>query len=360
MSGTELERAAKAFRARFGREPSHAAAAPGRLNLIGEHTDYNEGFVLPLAIDRWVAAAVAPAPGACSRLHAADLDETVEADLTGPVQPVGGFADYLIGVAAELAGPHPRRNLDVVVLGSLPPGAGLASSAALEVAFARAVLATLGVQMEPRELARVCQRAEHACPGTPCGPMDQLVATHAVPGQVTLIDCRSLELLPLPLGDTEILVVDSGVRRTLADGGFAAVRERCAEAAAALHVPSLRDADRSLLGGLAPSLRGAAQHVIEENERTLLAAAALRASDAEALGELLLDGHASLRDNLGVSCAELDAIVDRAASLRSEGVLGARLTGAGFGGCALVACRPGTGDALAGRFSDFPTTFRAA
>jgi len=348
-----IERAAAAFRRRFGGDPRWAAVAPGRVNLIGEHVDYQGGSVLPMAIDRWAAVVAGPAGGGGSVLHALDLDETARADLSGPLRPGGGFADYLLGVAAEL-GPCP--NLDVVVAGTVPAGAGLSSSAAVEVAFAHVLLAAGGRSRDPVDLARLCRRAEHAFPGTPCGLMDQLAATCSRPGHALLIDCRSLAMVHVPVPDRlAVVIVDTGIRRALADGRFAEVLRRAEAAAAALGVACLREADLEAASRLDGPLRSVAEHVITEQERTLLAAAALKTGDLDALGALLLAAHASARDRLAVSCPELDAVVEHAAALRNEGVYGARLTGAGFGGCAVVLCEreaaTAVTDAIRSRFA---------
>ena len=238
----QIDAARKSFAAHFGRPPGYVAAAPGRVNLIGEHTDYNNGFVLPMAIDRWVvivADDAASAAGATSRLHAADLDDQVEVDLTAPLKPIGqSFADYLLGVFAGFAARGAAlRNLDLLLHSTVPPGAGLASSAAIEVATARLVEQFSPTRLEPVEIAQLCQRAEHGFAGTPCGIMDMLIAVSARHGCASLIDCRSLEVRPLPLPETAaILVVDTGVRHDLATSHYAQRRRVCAEAAARLGV----------------------------------------------------------------------------------------------------------------------------
>ena len=337
---------ADAFAGRFGRRPRFAAAAPGRVNLIGEHTDYNDGYVLPMAIEQHVVVVADRAAGDRSTLWAVDLDESVTVDLSAPLSPgPHRFANYLLGVAAGIARTHALPNLDVAVAGTVPRGAGLASSAAVEVAFATLLSELVGADLDPVELAKLCRRAEHEFVGTPCGIMDLLTATMARPGHALLIDCRSLDVRAIPLPAAEqvaILLADTTVRHDLADGAYAERRRRCADAAAGLGVGSLRDADLDMVSGstLAEIEQRAARHVICENQRVLRSAAALVTGDLELLGELMFDSHGSLRDLLDVSCPELDALVEIAAGLRGDGgVFGARMTGGGFGGCVVLVCR---------------------
>jgi len=336
-----------AFARRFGRPPRFAAAAPGRVNLIGEHTDYNDGYVLPMAIDREVVVVADRATGPDTTLWAVDLDESVTVDLAGPLSPGRHrFANYLLGVAAGFAREHALPALDVAVAGTVPMGAGLGSSAAMEVAFATILRDLTGARLDPVGVAKLCQRGEHEFAGTPCGIMDMLVATLARPGQALLIDCRNLRAVPTPLPPSRslaVLVADTTERHDLADGAYADCRRVCAEAAAVLGVASLRDAETGMLAGSSLGSRqlAAARHVICENQRVLLVAAAMVTGDMEAVGELMFDSHASLRDLLGVSCPQLDALVEIAHGLRGDGgVIGARMTGGGFGGCAVVLCRP--------------------
>jgi galactokinase len=337
-----------AFKERFGRAPHHAAMAPGRVNLIGEHTDYNEGYVLPFAIDRWTVVAADAAAGAASRLRSVDLDEEVAADLTVLPAPSGGsFADYLLGVAAGFADRGcALPNLDLALHGNVPIGAGLGSSAAVEVAMAVLLQEITRTSLEPLETARLCRRAEHTFAGTPCGIMDMLVAAAAREGHALLIDCRTESIRPVSLPAPEkalLLVVDTQVRHDLAESAYAKRRHTCSAAAAAIGVDSLRDADLPAVAraSLDDEQVRLCRHVIEENQRTLLAAAALATGDLEALGELMFQSHESLRDLYQVSCPELDAVVDTASALRgSGGVLGCRMTGGGFGGCAVALVRP--------------------
>jgi galactokinase len=345
MNRTPEDKAVAGFERRFGRRPRWAAAAPGRVNLIGEHTDYNDGYVLPMAIDRHVVIAADVAAVSETTLRAIDLDEEATADLTGKLRPQpGSFSNYLLGVADQFAARHDMPNLDLVVTGSVPVGAGLASSATVEVAMATLLQQVTGSKLEALDLALLCQRAEHEFAGTPCGIMDMFIATHAREGRALLIDCRSMQARPIPLGHVSILIADTTVRRELAESAYADRRRGCTEAAGRLGAASFRDANVGLLSGagLDDGQARCARHVVDENQRTLLSAAALTTGDFLALGELMFDSHASLRDLYRVSCPQLDALVEAAAEMAGEGgVIGARMTGGGFGGCVVVACRPG-------------------
>ncbi len=330
----------EAFAARFRRGAEVIAEAPGRVNLIGEHTDYNQGHVLPIAIDRTVAVAAAPRPDGVVRAFSLEFDETQEFEppVSGPA--AGGWREYVRGVAWALSGAgHPLHGADMAITGDVPIGAGLSSSAALEVAAAAALAAVSGLRIEALELALLAQRAENDFVGVQCGAMDQLAAALGRRDHALLIDCRSLAVEPVPLGLDEagaaVVAVDSGVRRALGEAPYNRRRQECAEAARRLGVPALRDVDAAALqaarAGLPEHLYRRARHVVSEEARVLAAVEALRTGDLEALGELLYESHRSLQDDFAVSCRELDLLVELAQ--RTPGVLGARLTGAGFGGC---------------------------
>ncbi len=357
-----LARAIEAFEARFGRRPTHGAAAPGRINLIGEHTDYSDGFVLPMAIDRSTVIVGAPAADpAVSRLFAADLNQTAEADFRNAVAPSdvprGAWISYIAGVFAHF--PHPTNrdregaaiNLDVAIASSTPIGSGLASSAALEVAAATLLESITETALEPLQKALLCQRAEHEFAGVPCGIMDQLVSVLGRLSHALLIDCRTREAIPVPMPGPDrlvVLVVNTRVHHALASTEYAARRATCASAARTLGISALRDATAELVeqrrGELTRQEYLCARHVVTENARTLAAADALRAGDLAAMGRLMAESHASLRDDYRVSCPELDTVVGIASAHR--GVLGARMTGGGFGGCAIALCEPGTVEPL--------------
>jgi galactokinase len=346
----QLRPACRAFADHFGRPPRFAASAPGRVNLIGEHTDYNEGFVLPIAIDRR-AVIVADTTGAPrSTLLAIDVNEAAQVDLSRPLTPRGEprWVDYLLGVAHQfkdrgLALP----NLDAAFTSTVPIGAGLSSSAAIEVATATLLEQIVEAELDPVDKALLCRRAEHAFPGTPCGIMDMFIATMARPDHALLIDCRSNEARPIPIPSPDraaLLIADTGVKHELAAGIYAARRATCEQAAARLGVRALRDATIDALAeaGLTQDEHRRATHVVRENERTRQAAQSLEAGDVETFGELMFQSHASLRYLYEVSCPELDTLIDAARELREEGlaVYGARMTGGGFGGCAIVLCHP--------------------
>ena len=330
---------AAGFRERFGDGPTGVARAPGRVNLIGEHTDYNDGFVLPMAIEHEVRVAFAPRPDRTVRVRALDVGEDASFDLDD-LAPGDGWPEYPKGVAWALreAGLVPA-GIDAAFAGDVPRGAGLSSSAAVELAFARAFAAAAGHAWEPKRMAQLGQRAENGWVGVQSGIMDQLASACGRAGHALLIDCRSLETsaVPLPEGTT-VVVLDTGTRRGLVGSAYNERRAQCEEAAQALGVDALRDVDVGTFerraGELDPLVRKRARHVITENARTVAAAAAMRAGDPSRMGRAMDASHASLRNDYEVSSAALDAIVSAAAD--APGCYGARMTGAGFGGCAVA------------------------
>jgi galactokinase len=346
-----------AFQERFDYAPRGLYRAPGRVNLIGEHTDYNDGFVLPMAIERavWVAAGRPPAgeSGARTarrqvRVLALSLAPGAEVhfSLDGLIpDPVRRWSNYVRGVLAQLDryaqadGGDPLGGLDLVYAGNVPIGAGLSSSAAVEVAVATAASRLFELSVPKLELARLCQRAEHEFAGTQCGLMDQLISVAGEAGHALLIDCRSFtwQAVPLP-ADQAVVICDTGKRRGLADSAYNQRRAQCEEAAQRLGVPSLRELNPEALEGRADELpdllRKRARHVVYENQRTKRAAAALREGDVATFGRLMNESHASLRDLYEVSSEELDLMAALAQS--QPGCRGARMTGAGFGGCAVA------------------------
>jgi galactokinase len=338
-------RARTRFRALFGRE-ARVAWAPGRVNLIGEHTDYNAGFVLPMALERGVVVAFAPRFDRRLRVLAAAFDTFAETALEG-LQPPGdrGFLSYVAGVAwAMVEVGLDVAGLDIVVDGDLPIGAGLASSAALEVAAARAFCAASGFDWDPARFARLGQRAENAYVGVACGIMDQYAAAASRAGSALLIDCRSLETRPVPLPEAAtILVMDSGLRRGLAGSAYNERRAACDRAVALLRssdprIGTLRDASAAMLEAartrIDPTDFRRASHVVAETRRPVRFEEALARGDLTEAGRLMDASHASLRDLYEVSCEELDALV--AAARSHPACFGARMTGAGFGGCAVA------------------------
>lgn len=309
------------------------ATAPGRINLIGEHTDTTGGWCLPMAID--LATTVTGTVGGDRVVLRSDQEAAVADVPIAGVEPATvepAWGRYVAGVVAAI---QPAAGFTGTVTSPVPPGAGLSSSAALEVAVALA----LGFDGTPLELARACQRAEQVASGVPCGIMDQLASAAGVDGHALLIDTRSLDVTAVPLPEgIEVVAVHSGERRRLEDSAYG--ERHAALAAAEQVIGPLRDADVPALRGLAdPEARRRARHVITENARVHAFVAALRSDDRRTLGDLLAEGHASLRHDLEVSTPALDALVQRLTA--TPGVLGARLTGAGFGGCAVALCEPG-------------------
>ncbi len=356
-----IQHARESFTRAFGGAAYHISAAPGRINLIGEHTDYNDGFVLPMAIDRHVVVAFAPREDRLLRAHAVEFGETREVSLdtlarrtageTGKWGKRGGWFGYLAGVAWALLGAgHALRGADLTVVSDLPVAAGLSSSAALEMAVARALADVSELAWDPPAFARLAQRAEHEFAGVSCGIMDQLSVASAREGCALLIDCRSLDTRDVPIPeDARIVVFDSGVRRQLASSAYNDRRTACdrvVAAARAQHawVRALRDVDDALLAEIAPSLDPVdvrrAAHVVAENQRPAALADAFRTGDLDRAGRLMILSHASLRDLYQVSSPPLDALADLAIS--EPGCTGARLTGAGFGGCVIAIVEAGS------------------
>jgi galactokinase len=326
----------------YGRE-ARIFRAPGRVNLIGEHTDYNGGFVLPLAIDRETAVAAAPREDRVVRAHSLNRGETVRFDLDAPGEPRrGNWLDYVEGVARMLeAGGARLGGADLLILSDVPAGAGLSSSAALEVSVGLALSCVSEQTVGPVALALAGQQAEHAYVGTMCGIMDQFVAALGRKGHALLIDCRSLKASSVPLDTSEVAVViaDTNVRHELATSEYNTRRASCERGVELLreHLPNvaqLRDVTVEDFARLARELpediRRRCRHVVTENARTLDAADALRRGDLGEVGRLMRLSHESLRDDYEVSCAELNLLAETAWGL--PGVLGSRMTGGGFGG----------------------------
>jgi len=329
-----------------GRDDLRVVRAPGRVNLIGDHTDYNDGLVLPLAIDRDCLVAWRPRPDARVVVSSLDLAGHVDVaadggDDTTTVAP--GWGRFVVGTLHALTDHGtPAVGIEAAASSTVPPGSGLSSSAAFGVALALAVAGAGGQVPARRELAGICQRAEHLATGVPSGLMDQLASLFGQAGHALVIDCRTLTVDPVPLpAGVAVLVVHSGLSRTLEATAYAERRAACNAVAARLGVPALRDAR---LDQVADEPR--AHHVVTENQRVLEAAAALRAGDVSALGPILLASHASLRDDFEVSTPELDLLVDL---LVEGGAVGARLTGAGFGGCVVALVQRNHADDLAAK-----------
>jgi galactokinase len=338
------------FRARFPDTPEpRVFRAPGRVNLIGEHTDYNLGFVLPIALDMACFVAAAPSTGGVFRLYSKNLEDAREfpADQIAASQPRGDWTDYVIGVAQQLqrAG-FELLPLNLAFYSTVPVGSGLSSSAALEVSSALALLQ--GRSIDKTELARLCQRAEREFVGVPCGIMDQYVSVFGEENRAINIDCRTVthESVTLP-ADASIVAVNSMVKHDLGESAYATRVRECAQAVAILNkayptVGSLRDATSEIVDIMQDSLPEhifrRARHVTTENERVLAFMKTAEEGDLLGMGRLFLASHRSLQRDYEVSCEELDFLVDAAADF--TGVCGARMTGGGFGGCTVNLIAP--------------------
>jgi galactokinase len=371
---TDLQdRITRQFRTVHGRAPTLLSVAPGRVNFIGEHVDYNGGWVLPAAINRCLVMAVAPRNDDRVRLATADFEGVLEFD--GKDLAPGRAKDwsrYVRGVMAGLArAGSPVPGFDACVASTIPVGGGLSSSAALEAATGLAGLELAGAQMGRFPLAKLCQQAEHDYAGVPCGIMDQAAVLCCEAGHLLLLDCESETFVqtPMPSAAWSLLIINSGVAHELASGEYALRRSACEQAAVRLRVPSLRHITAAELpealelAGLTEEMRRCVRHVVTENERTQRCVAALKSGDFATAGRLLNASHASLRDDYRVSCEELDFI---AATAQAESaVAGCRMTGGGFGGScvalvrseAAAGVRQTVGQAFQARYGRVPASF---
>jgi galactokinase len=332
-------RLSEGFAAHFGGVPDLVVRAPARVNLIGEHTDYNDGFALPVAIGAETRVALRRRSDGRIRVAALDFEEEDEFVPCSGLQKaeLGGWRDYIRGTIAILA----QADVDIggyeiAVAGDVPMGTGLSSSASLEVAIATAVLASRGRQEDPKQVALWAQAAENDFVGMRCGNLDQLASAATVEGSALLIDCRSLDLRPIRMpDDAAVIIVQSGVVRGLVEGHYNLRRAQCEEAAALLGVPALRDADLDMLESLAASLDPVvlrrARHVITENTRTVAAAEELVLGNLQVVGALMRESHASQRDDFEITVQETDRLVEIMSDAIGEDG-GARQTGGGFGG----------------------------
>jgi galactokinase len=344
------------FQKHYGRAPRWIVAAPGRVNVIGEHTDYNDGFVLPMAIERYaiMAADTATTPGKIS-IYDTHFKENATVDISAPVtkgQPK--WSNYIRGV---LAGFQNRGvtipALDIAFMSTVPLGGGLSSSAALEVCTATLMEAATGKNIDPIEKALLAQKAEHDFAGVPCGIMDQFISALGREGHLLLLDCRTrkTELVPMSDPSAALLVINTNVKHELSGGEYAERRAQCEEAAKNLGVKSLRDVTADQLekgkSKLSEIVYRRARHVIGEIERTVHAAEGIRASNWPGVGNLMYASHASLRDDYEVSCKELDDVVEIAEDIGYKGgVYGCRMTGGGFGGCCVALVKADAVDAI--------------
>ena len=329
------------FALRFGRGPK-VSRAPGRVNLIGEHTDYNDGFVMPAALEFATLVAAAPRADRRLRVHSLTMDETREFDLDAPAGARHEWSDYVFGVAVMLEKSGRRlRGADLDIWTDVPLGAGLRSSAAIEVSAAHALLASAELPFDPIPVAKICQRAENEFVGMRCGIMDQYVSARGVKGNALLIDCRSLESRNVPIApNLRLLIANSNVRHQHASGEYNARREACEEGVRLLApalgpIAALRDvtlddleANRKRLPDL---IFRRCRHIVSENARVLEAERALRNGDFIACGNAMNGSHASMRDDFEITCSEIDFLAAAAQGLK--GVYGSRMTGGGFGGC---------------------------
>jgi len=346
-------RLAQSFSARFASKP-RIFRAPGRVNLIGEHTDYNDGFVLPAAIDLYTWTAVSPRPDRRLRVYSENLGESSEIDLAqGDARPRDHWSDYVHGVALML---HRSgitvRGCDLAIFSDVPSGAGLSSSAALEVSVASALVALSGLSLPLAELAKLCQRAENEFVGARVGIMDQFASCFGSAHHAILLDCRSLEykLLPLPAGIT-MVICNTMVKHGHSGGEYNDRRAQCEEGVRLLakyfpSIKALRDVSAAQLeshrGHLPDLIYRRCHHVVSENERVLSAVAALESGDLKEAGRCMAESHVSMRDDYEISCRELDLMVDLARG--REGLVGSRMTGGGFGGCTVNLVRTASVD----------------
>jgi galactokinase len=343
---------AQEFAQSYGRHPRWIVAAPGRVNVIGEHTDYNDGFVLPMAIERYAVMAADKSADGRNMIQIRDVSgaEPALIDLSAPVKPgPPKWGNYSRGVVAGLlaAGINPG-GLDVLLHSTVPLGGGLSSSAALEVCTATLLEAVTGKKLDPVQKALLCQKAEHEFAGVPCGIMDQFISVMGRENHLLLLDCRSrkTELVPVNDPTVQLLIANTNVKHELANGEYAKRRAQCEAAAKILGVPSLRDATAGALeiakGKMDDVVFRRARHVIGEIERTVHAAEGVRASNWPTVGQLMYASHASLRDDYEVSCRELDVVVEIAETIGVKGgVYGCRMTGGGFGGCTVALVKTG-------------------
>jgi len=349
------------FQAHYGRAPRWIAAAPGRVNVIGEHTDYNDGFVLPMAIERYaIMAADSSSSSSSFSIYDTHFKENATIDISAPVtkgQPK--WSNYIRGVLCGFQNRGVKiPALDVAFMSTVPLGGGLSSSAALEVCTATLMEAATGQTINPIEKALLAQKAEHDFAGVPCGIMDQFISALGREGNLLLLDCRTrqTELVPMSDPSVALLVINTNVKHELSGGEYAERRAQCEEAARNLGVKSLRDVTAGQLeqgkGKLSEVVYRRARHVIGEIERTVHAAEGIRGSNWPAVGNLMYASHASLRDDYEVSCRELDAIVEIAEDIGYRGgVYGCRMTGGGFGGCCVALVKTDSIDSITKRIS---------
>jgi galactokinase len=368
MNATPTDLARSRFAKLFDYAPDPmVAVAPGRVNLIGEHTDYNDGHVLPMGIERYAVVAIAPRGDDVLRAHSVGFAETVEAPLSG-LRPsnISGWFGYVAGVAWALRERGEKvQAADLAVAGNVPIGAGLSSSAALEMAVARALCYVSQLEWDPVRMASIAQLAENQYVGVRCGIMDQFAAAASKLGSALLLDCRSLEAIPVPIPDSlKIVVMDTGVRRALTASEYNDRRQSCEAAVAAVRkrypdVRALRDVDRARLAEMEHMMDSVtykrAMHVVVETGRPAAFAAAVDQENPTEAGRLMNESHESLRNLYEVSSEELDVVTSVARE--HAGCFGARMSGAGFGGCAVALVASDQAESF---ISEVQTTYAAA
>ena len=360
-----ITQARDAFASVFEGQADVTVQAPGRVNLIGEHTDYNEGFVFPAAIDRWAVVAVRSRVDSRVRIYSAMHEEVAEFRADDVLKSQGSWSDYPKGVVREFQKlGYSLCGFDAAIVGNVPMGAGLSSSAAVEMAVGKGIVMLNHIEISGPDLALLGQRAENHFVGVNCGIMDQFISANGRAGHALFLDCRDLsfELVPLFGDDVQIVICNSGVTRGLTDSAYNNRRSACESGVSLLarameaDIRALRDVSIEMLdvygGALSESVLKRCRHVITENERTQRAVALLKQGDLSGFGQLMVASHESLRDDYEVSGKELDLLVEIA--LNVPGVLGARMTGAGFGGCTVNIVErdavPALTDAINGRY----------
>jgi galactokinase len=359
----QLEHLKKIFRDRFKSDAEIIVRAPGRVELIGNHTDYNDGFVLPMAIDRECLILARRRMDRTIRIYSELFDETCEFELSPDLQPGEPFwANFPKGVASLLlkAGKQ-LGGLDMTLACDIPAGGGLSSSAAIEIGYGRAFLAASGETIAPVDLALVGQQAEHTFAGAPCGIMDQFICALGKADHALLLDCRSreYELVPVPFQHASLLIADSKVKHNLGQSGYPLRRQQCFEVVDILkndlpQITHLRDVDMAALDAYKDKLDAVhyarARHVITENDRVMKMAEGFRSGDLALAGRMMNESHASSRDDYDVSCEELDFLVETAQSCK--GVYGARMSGGGFGGCIVALVENDVAKEIESRLND--------
>ena len=343
------------FEEKFSVQPDIVVAAPGRVNLIGEHIDYNDGFVLPMAIERYtvIAAKVDPENESTATLYSVDMDEQVELSLVDPTKREDShWSNYVAGVVSGMVKDKGVSipGFQAVAKSNVPIGGGLSSSASLEVAAATVIEAVTGQSIPKVDKALVCQKAEHQFAGVPCGIMDQFSSVLCESDHVLLLDCRdqSFQQIPFSNPDIVVLIINSEVKHELSGGEYAQRRSQCEDALEKLGAKSYRDVTLQQVqekkAELDPVVFNRAHHVVTEIARTVKTAEAMKKNAWQTVGELMYASHASLRDDFEVSCKELDVLVEIAG--KTDGVIGARMTGGGFGGCIVALVQGNKADSI--------------